>query len=101
MEGGGDGSGLGRDRPTALSLKATLERPIGSSRKLPMRLDGPLSCCDAESSFQTLFFTVFTHTSYHAALGPRNSSPKAGDQRLFIPPEWGAPKGLVISGTEY
>lgn len=94
------GQGWEGTAPQLTAQKATLERHIGSSRKSLMRLDGPLSCCDAEWSFQTPFFTVFTHKSCHAELGPRNSSPKAGDQRLFLL-SGGALKGLGIPGIEY
>lgn len=55
-----------------------MERPIRSFGKLPMRLEGPLFCCDSEWSF----LTPLTHKSYRMGSGPRNSSPRAGDLRV-------------------
>lgn len=37
-----------------------MQRPIRSSRKLLMRPEGPLFCCDSEWSFQTLFLSLLT-----------------------------------------
>lgn len=58
------------------AYEGTLERPIRSSMKLLMRLEGPLSFCDSEWSFQTRFLTLFTHKSYHHRIGSQELFPK-------------------------
>lgn len=68
----------GKEPPNSKQLtahKGTLERPIRSSGKFLLRLQGPLPAVTPGWFFQTLFLTLFTHGTYHG---------RTGFQELFL-----------------
>lgn len=92
----------GKEPPNSQPLiahKGTLERPIRSSGKFPVKHQGPLPAVTPGWSFRTLFLPRFAHRTYHGRVGFQGLFPE-GWQHQDTPLVSGRPRSPGTPGTE-